>query len=42
MALYETSSICRYVEAAFDGPPLIRSDPAGAALADRWISVVNA
>ncbi len=42
VALYETSSICRYVDAAFDGPPLIPSDPAGAALAERWISVVNA
>lgn len=40
--LYETSAICRYIDLAFDGPPLVPGDAAGAAAMEQWISVVNA
>lgn len=40
--LYETSAICRYVDAAFDGPAIVPADPAAAARMEQWISVVNA
>lgn len=40
--LYETSAICRYIDAAFEGPSLIPADPAAQAQMEQWISVVNA
>lgn len=42
IALYETSAICRYIDAAFDGPILIPKDATGLALMEQWISVANA
>lgn len=39
--LFESSAICRYIDAAFDGPPLYPSDPAAAAVCEQWVSVVN-
>ena len=41
VALCETKAICTYIDLAFDGPPLIPRDPAGAARAEQWISMVN-
>lgn len=42
LALYETSAICRYIDAAFDGPALIPEAPADLARMEQWISVANA
>ena len=42
LALYETSAICRYIDAAFDGPALIPDTPADLARMEQWISVANA
>lgn len=39
--LYETSAICRYVDAAFDGPPLQPADERGRAVMEQWISALN-
>jgi glutathione S-transferase len=41
-SLYETSAICRYIDAAFDGPSLIPADSKAQARMEQWISVVNA
>ena len=41
LALYETTAICRYVNQVFDGPALIPSDAADAAVMEQWLSVVN-
>jgi len=41
LELFESSAICRYLDSAFDGPPLYPSDPAEAALCEQWISAVN-
>ena len=41
VALYESRAICSYVDMAFDGPPLVPRDPAGAARAEQWISLHN-
>jgi glutathione S-transferase len=41
VALCETKAICTYIDMAFDGPPLIPRDPAGAARTEQWISMVN-
>src|SRR4051794_38281 len=40
-ALSETRAICGYIDQAFEGPPLIPRDPAGAAVAEMWISLIN-
>jgi glutathione S-transferase len=40
-ALFESRAIAAYIDRAFDGPPLIPSDPKSAALAEQWISCVN-
>ena len=40
--VYETSAICRYVDALSDqGPGLVPAAPREAALMEQWISVVN-
>jgi glutathione S-transferase len=39
--LIETSAICRYIEATFDGPRLIPTDPRQAAVMEQWISAIN-
>jgi len=38
--LTETSAIARYIDRAFDGPPLMPADGRTAARADQWISAV--
>lgn len=40
--LYETSAICRYVDEAFDGPPLQPADARARAQMEQWISSANA
>lgn len=42
VSLYETSAICRYIDAAFDGPRLIPESAVAAATMEQWISVINA
>lgn len=42
VSLFETSAICRYIDAAFEGPSLVPADPASQARMEQWISVVNA
>ena len=42
VALYETLSITRYIDEAFDGPALQPADDAGRALVSQWISNYNA
>ena len=41
LGLCETRAICSYIDMTFDGPPLIPRDPAGAAVAEQWVSLVN-
>lgn len=41
VVLYETSAIMRYVDAAFDGPPLQPREVLARARMDQWISVHN-
>ncbi len=41
LSLCETKAICTYIDLAFDGPPLMPRDPAGAARTEQWISMVN-
>lgn len=41
VTLFESKAIATYVDRAFEGPPLLPADPAGAALAEQWISLVN-
>jgi glutathione S-transferase len=40
--LYETTAICAYVDAAFDGPPLLPPGPCDVARAHQIISIANA
>ena len=40
--LFETSAICRYIDEAFDGPPLQPDDPASRGRMEQWISATNA
>ena len=40
-ALYEASAITRYVDAAFDGPPLLPDDPKTGARVDQLMSVCD-
>jgi len=42
LVLYETAAICRYVDAAFDGPPLQPAEPAAVGRMEQWIGVLNA
>ncbi len=42
LRLFETSAICRYVDAAFDGPALQPASAADRAVQDQWISVIDA
>jgi glutathione S-transferase len=39
-ALYETEAICRYIDAAFSGPPLQPAEPRARAMQDQWISAL--
>lgn len=39
--LFETSAICRYVDASFDGPKLVPTERRQAALMEQWISACN-
>ena len=39
--LYETSAILRYVDEAFDGPPLSPREPKRRAQMEQWISAIN-
>ena len=39
--LYETGAIARYVDEAFDGPPLQPEDPAGRARCNQLISIAD-
>jgi glutathione S-transferase len=39
--LCESRAICFYIDHAFEGPPLAPRDPAGGALVEQWISLVN-
>lgn len=39
--LYETSAILRYIDEAFDGPPLSPKEPRRRALMEQWISTIN-
>lgn len=39
--LYETPAIGRYVDEAFDGPPLQPADPGARAVMTQWISVLE-
>ena len=41
LALCESKAIGSYIDMAFDGPPLIPRDPAGAARTEQWISLIN-
>jgi len=41
LQLFETSAICRYIDAAFDGPRLIPTDPRRAAVMEQWVSAIN-
>lgn len=42
VSLYETTAICRYIDAAFEGPPLLPPGAADQARMEQWISVINA
>lgn len=42
LKLFETGAICRYVDAAFDGPALQPASAADRAIQDQWISVIDA
>jgi glutathione S-transferase len=41
VTLCESTAIARYIDCAFDGPPLFPSSPREAALAEQWVSLVN-
>jgi glutathione S-transferase len=41
LQIYETSAICRYIDEAFDGPPLQPGDASGRAVMEQWISSLN-
>lgn len=41
IALYETSAIVRYLDDAFDGPPLVPIGPSDRARCEQWVSLVN-
>jgi glutathione S-transferase len=41
VVLAESRAICSYIDHAFDGLPLVPTDPVAAARAEQWISIVN-
>ena len=41
LELVESHAIATYIDTAFDGPPLVPTDPREAAPINRWISTVN-
>ncbi len=41
VTLFESRAIMAYVDRAFDGPPLIPTDPVGAARAEQWLSLIG-
>ena len=41
LKLFESSAIVRYVDAAFDGPPLQPTEPQALAKMEQWISVIK-
>lgn len=41
VALCESRAICTYIDRAFAGPALVPTDPAGAALVEQWLSLIN-
>ena len=41
LVLYETPAICRYIDAAFDGPPLQPKEPAAIGRMEQWTSVAT-
>ncbi len=41
LELAESQAIARYIDTAFDGPPLIPREPKAAAPINRWVSAVN-
>ncbi len=41
LTLYETQAICRYIDAKFDGPKLMPTDPVELARAEQSISTLN-
>jgi glutathione S-transferase len=41
IVLYETNAICRYVDEAFEGPPLQPSTPVGRALANQIVGLLD-
>jgi glutathione S-transferase len=41
VALCESRAICLYIDRAFPGPALVPADPAGAALVEQWLSLIN-
>ena len=42
LRLFETAAITRYIDEAFEGPPLQPAEPAERALMTQWISAINA
>jgi glutathione S-transferase len=40
VVLFETAAICRYIDAMFDGPPLVPQDPVEAARMEQWVSAM--
>lgn len=40
LEIAESIAITRYIDTAFDGPPLVPTDPRAAALVNRWIGTV--
>ena len=41
VTLCESRAICGYIDAAFDGPPLIPREPVAASITEQWVSLVN-
>ncbi|PPR17427.1 MAG: hypothetical protein CFH40_02633, partial [Alphaproteobacteria bacterium MarineAlpha10_Bin3] len=42
LELAESQAIARYIDTAFDGPPLVPLDPRAAAPVNQWVSMVAA
>jgi glutathione S-transferase len=40
LELCESRAICAYIDAAFEGPPLMPRDPAAMAVAEQWIALI--